>query len=80
MANIPQFTTSNNPELYNDNLSQVLQESIGLNGYQISQLSSDDINNIFSSSINGTIWYDTTRNKFLAKENNVLVSFNTTAI
>ncbi len=80
MANIPQYTASNNQQLYNDDLSQALQAAIGTNGFEISLLSSEEIDKIFSGSQNGTVWYDTTRNKFLAKENGTLVSFNTTAI
>lgn len=80
MANIPQFTKLNDMDLYDDELSQALTNAIGPNGFEVSTLSTDDIDTILSDSPNGTIWYDSTRNKFLGKENGILVSFNTTAL
>lgn len=80
MANIPQFTKVNDMDLYDDELSQALTNAIGPEGFEISTLSTGDIDSILADTPNGTMWYDSTRNKFVGKENSILVSFNTTAL
>ena len=77
MANIPSFTMHNNMMLYNDELSQSLQGAIGKNGFEISDLSSDQIDSIFSDSKDGTIWWDTTRERWVGNKAGTLVGIVT---
>lgn len=68
-----------------DILLQQMQINLSDDGYVLPQQTTDAINGIVNPSNpnakgNGTIWYDTTLNKFVGLENNILVSFDTTPI
>jgi hypothetical protein len=80
MANIPTFTAHNNPTLYNDELSQSLQGAIGKNGFKISELTSDQIDSIFSESEDGTIWWDTDRGRWVGNRSGALVGIVTESL
>lgn len=64
---------------------QQMQRNLSDDGFVIPSQSTTAIQNIVSGSNPnakgpGTIWYDTTLNKFVGNENGVLVYFNTTPI
>lgn len=66
-----------------DILLQQMQLSLSNNGFVIPSQTTAAIQNIVSGNNPkgaGTIWYDTTLNKFVGNENGTLVSFNTTPI
>lgn len=77
MANIPTFTRHNDPTLYNDELSQSLQGAIGKNGFEISPLTSDQIDSIFTDSEDGTVWWDSTRERWVGNKAGTLVGIVT---
>ena len=80
MANIPQFTKQNNIDFYSDELSQALTGAIGPNGFEISDLSSDQIDQIFPDSKEGTIWWDTTRSRWVGNKSGTLVGIVTESL
>lgn len=62
---------------------QQMQLSLSDNGWVIPSQTTTAIQNIVTGNNpkgSGTIWYDTTLNKFVGNQNGVLVSFNTTPI
>lgn len=66
-----------------DIMLQQMQLSLSNNGFVIPSQTTEAIQNIISGNNPrgpGTIWYDTTLNKFVGNENGTLVSFNTTPI
>lgn len=70
---------------YQDNLNQQMQKDLSDDGFVIPVRTTDEIQNIADpSSLNskpdGTIWYSSTDNKYIGKENGVLVIFSTTPL
>lgn len=66
-----------------DILLQQMQISLSNNGFVMPSQTTAAIQNIISGNNPrgpGTIWYDTTLNKFVGNENGTLVAFNTTPI
>ena len=80
MANIPQFTKQQDSDLYNDELSQALINSIGQNGFAISPLNTENINNNLNSSQSGTIFFNTDTQEWWANQNGTLVKLNVSSI
>lgn len=80
MAEIPTYTKNGDQGLFNDELNQALKGAIGINGFEISGLSSDQINSILSQSKDGTIWRNTTTMEWWGNDNGTLVKFSTTAV
>ena len=70
---------------YFDNLNQQMQRNLSEDGFVIPPRSTTQIQAITDPANPnargvGTIWYDTTLNKFVGNENGVLVSFSTVPI
>lgn len=68
-----------------DIMLQQMQISISDDGFAIPPQTTSSIQNIVNSNNPnakgpGTIWYDTTVNKFVGNENGILVTFNTTSL
>lgn len=68
-----------------DVLTQQMQLSLSNDGFVMPSQTTTDIKNISNPSNpnargNGTIWYDTTLNKYVGKENGTLVVFTTTPL
>ena len=64
--NIPQYTSSQDDELYNDQLSQALIGGLSDNGFTTPQQTTTGITDLSSSMPNGTMWYDTDTNQMKA--------------
>lgn len=64
--NIPQYTSSQDDELYNDQLSQALVSGLSDNGFTTPQQTTSGIASLSSTMPNGTMWYDTDTNEMKA--------------
>lgn len=65
-------------QAYHDELNQNLEINLGDNGWQVPQLTNNEINTIAPSKPNGTLWYDKDNHKLTVKENGSIKTVNTT--
>ena len=77
---LPVYSMNQNDDFYNENLSKYLQDSLSENGYVQPPKTSAEIADVSVDMPNGTTWYDTDLDKFVMKENGVLVTVNTTPV
>lgn len=65
--NIPSYSTTQNTEYYNDELSQALVDGLSDNGWTLPQQTTSEISDVSSQMPDGTMWYDSTTNEFKVK-------------
>lgn len=80
MAKIPSYSSYQNSEFYNENLSQTLTSALSDNGWTLPPQSTESIETVSTSMPDGTMWYDSSAKKLTALEDGVLVRVNTTPI
>lgn len=72
-------------QLYNDLLNQQIQQNLSDEGFVIPAQTTTTIQNLTdptnpNAKGAGTLWYDSTLNKYVGYENGVLVKFTTTPV
>jgi len=69
MATIPVYMQGQDANLYNDELSKTLQQSLSDNGWTLPQQTTTNITNVSGQMPDGAMWYDTSSNEMKVKIN-----------